>query len=117
MEKFLRCLYLLAHMMFRVIGLRGHFSMMTAAVLIKQNEPLVLFKNIIKPKPKRGQALVKILFAGLCHSQLMEISGSRGEDKYLPHLLGHEGVGTVVEIGEGVTKVKVNDEVILGWIK
>jgi S-(hydroxymethyl)glutathione dehydrogenase/alcohol dehydrogenase len=103
--------------MCRVIGLRGRFNMMTAAVLIKQNEPLVLFNNIIKPKPKRGQVLVKILFAGLCHSQLMEISGSRGEDKYLPHLLGHEGVGKVIEIGEGVTKVQPDDEVILGWIK
>ena len=91
--------------------------MMTAAVLMKQNEPLVLFNNILIPQPKKGQVLVKIAFAGLCHSQLMEIDGKRGEDKYLPHLLGHEGVGRVVSIGEGVLKVKPNDEVILGWIK
>ncbi|OGT39863.1 MAG: acetoin dehydrogenase [Gammaproteobacteria bacterium RIFCSPHIGHO2_12_FULL_36_30] len=91
--------------------------MMTAAVLIEQNKPLVLLNNILIPTLKRGQVLVKILFAGLCHSQLMEISGLRGEDKYLPHLLGHEGVGTVVEVGEGVTKIKKNDTVVLGWIK
>ncbi len=91
--------------------------MITAAVLIKQNRPLEILNNILFPILNRGQVLVKINFAGLCHSQLMEISGERGEDKYLPHLLGHEGVGKVVEIGEGVTKVKKDDEVILGWIK
>ena|SRR3990167_1590269 len=90
---------------------------MTAAVLVENNKPLKLFKNINIPMLKKGQVLVKMQYAGLCHSQLMEIEGKRGEDKYLPHMLGHEGVGTVVEIGEGVTKVKQNDEVILGWIK
>ena len=116
-------------MMFRAIGLKDRFRsvsvsvsvradhMMTAAVLIKQNQPLSILNNVLIPKPKKGQALVKIFFAGLCHSQLMEMDGKRGEDKYLPHLLGHEGVGKVVEIGEGVTKVQPDDEVILGWIK
>jgi len=47
----------------------------------------------------------------------MEISGGRGVDLWLPHLLGHEGSGIVLETGEGVTKVKPGDEVILGWIK
>src|SRR3990167_9707873 len=91
--------------------------MMTAAVLIENNKPLYITHNIIIPKPGKGQVLVKILFAGLCHSQLMEIDGKRGEDKYLPHMLGHEGVGKVIEIGESVTKVQPEDEVILGWIK
>ena len=90
---------------------------MTAAVLIEHCKPLSIFDNILIPRPKKGQTLVKIAFSGLCHSQLMEMDGKRGEDKYLPHLLGHEGVGNVIEIGEGVTKVKPNDEVILGWIK
>ncbi|MDP1574212.1 MAG: zinc-binding dehydrogenase [Coxiellaceae bacterium] len=94
-----------------------NFPTMTAAVLTEHGKPLSLFDNILIPKPNKGQVLVKMTFAGLCHSQLMEIDGKRGEDKYLPHLLGHEGVGTVVEIGEGVTKVKPSDEVILGWIK
>ena len=91
--------------------------MMTAAVLIENNKPLYITHNIVLPPLKIGQVLVKIFYAGLCHSQLMEIDGKRGEDKYLPHLLGHEGVGQVIEIGPGVTKVKPNDEVVLGWIK
>ena len=41
----------------------------------------------------------------------------RGHDKWLPHLLGHEASGIVVEVGEGVKKVKEGDEVILSWIK
>jgi S-(hydroxymethyl)glutathione dehydrogenase/alcohol dehydrogenase len=69
------------------------------------------------PNLEVGQVLVKISHSGVCHSQLMEIQGLRGEDKHLPHLLGHEGVGIVLEIGSGVTKVKVGDEVIIGWIK
>jgi len=47
----------------------------------------------------------------------MEVRGLRGEDKFIPHLLGHEGTGVVVEIGNGVKKVKPGDRVILGWLK
>ncbi|OGT25644.1 MAG: acetoin dehydrogenase [Gammaproteobacteria bacterium RIFCSPLOWO2_02_FULL_42_14] len=90
---------------------------MTAAILMEHNKPLMILNNIVTPKLKKGQALVKMNYAGLCHSQLMEISGLRGEDKYLPHLLGHEGVGVVVDVGEQVAKIKIGDEVILGWIK
>jgi len=65
----------------------------------------------------RGQVLVKLAFSGVCHSQLMEVRGRRGPDAYLPHLLGHEGSGEVVEIGDGVSKVSPGDLVVLGWIK
>ena len=47
----------------------------------------------------------------------MEVRGNRGEDPYLPHLLGHEGAGKVVDIGEGVQKVSKGDPVVLTWIK
>jgi S-(hydroxymethyl)glutathione dehydrogenase/alcohol dehydrogenase len=47
----------------------------------------------------------------------MEVSGQRGADPYLPHLLGHEGSGQVIEVGEGVTKVRPGNLVVLGWIK
>jgi S-(hydroxymethyl)glutathione dehydrogenase/alcohol dehydrogenase len=47
----------------------------------------------------------------------MEVSGGRGKDSWLPHLLGHEGSGIVVAISDGVTKIKPGDEVILGWVK
>tara|TARA_B100000795_G_C22755568_1_gene421348 strand:- start:283 stop:1326 length:1044 start_codon:yes stop_codon:yes gene_type:complete len=87
-----------------------------AAVLENINSTLKI-KDLKFPKLKIGQVLVKVLFSGVCRSQLMEIEGKRGEDKWLPHCLGHEGSGIVVDIGNKVTKVKKNDEVILTWIK
>jgi S-(hydroxymethyl)glutathione dehydrogenase/alcohol dehydrogenase len=47
----------------------------------------------------------------------MEIDGLRGVDHYLPHLLGHEASGVVEEIGEGVSKVKPGDHVVISWIR
>jgi S-(hydroxymethyl)glutathione dehydrogenase / alcohol dehydrogenase len=47
----------------------------------------------------------------------MEVRGKRGPDPYLPHLLGHEGSGVVIEIGSGVSKVRPGDRVVLTWIK
>lgn len=91
--------------------------MINAAVLKDTNTPLEIVSGIHKPELKAGQVFVKISYAGLCHSQLMEVQGKRGRDKYLPHMLGHEGVGEVLEIGSGVTKVAVGDKVVLGWIK
>ena len=90
---------------------------MKAAVLHNLNVPLTLYKDIELPKLNRGQVLVKLAYSGVCHSQLMETRGKRGEDAYLPHLLGHEGSGIVVEVGADVTKVQSGDTVVLGWIK
>ncbi|KNC68346.1 zinc-binding dehydrogenase [Pseudoalteromonas ardens] len=90
---------------------------MKAAVLFNTGEPLEIINGIQMPALTRGQVQVKLLYSGLCHSQLMEVQGGRGEDKYLPHLLGHEGVGIVETIGEGVTKVSPGDKVVIGWIK
>ena len=87
-----------------------------AAVLEQVGAPLRI-KKIELPELLEGQVLVKILFSGVCRSQLMEVSGGRGEDRWLPHLLGHEGSGVVVSIGPNVTKVSPGDEVILGWIQ
>jgi S-(hydroxymethyl)glutathione dehydrogenase/alcohol dehydrogenase len=90
---------------------------MKAAILFACSEPLRVLDGVQVPEPGRGQVLVRLAYSGVCHSQLMEVRGGRGQDRYLPHLLGHEGSGTVVEIGEGVTKVVPGDKVILGWIK
>ncbi|PKL19084.1 MAG: acetoin dehydrogenase [Spirochaetae bacterium HGW-Spirochaetae-5] len=89
---------------------------MKAAVLYKLREPLVV-EEIDIPKLKEGQVLVKLAYSGVCRSQLMEVRGKRGDDRFLPHLLGHEGSGIVVETGPGVKKVRKGDRVVLGWIK
>jgi S-(hydroxymethyl)glutathione dehydrogenase/alcohol dehydrogenase len=90
---------------------------MKAAVLYQTGEPLVVEDGIEIPILQPGQVLVKVAYSGVCKSQLMEARGKRGIDNYLPHLLGHEACGTVVDTGKGVFKVSKNDKVILTWIK
>ena len=78
-----------------------------SAVLEKINKPLKV-KNIYFSGPlKKGQVLVKLFFSGICGKQIDEISGVQGTDKFLPHCLGHEGSGLVIDVGPGVKKIKM----------
>jgi S-(hydroxymethyl)glutathione dehydrogenase / alcohol dehydrogenase len=61
--------------------------------------------------------LVEVAYSGACGTQVMEWRGDKGEDKWVPHCIGHEGVGRVLEVGSAVTKVKADDIVVLSWIK
>jgi len=88
-----------------------------AAILIEQKKSLVIAEIEAPKELAVGQVLVKIHFSGICGSQLGEIDGSKGEDKYLPHLLGHEASGTVISIGPGVKHVKPGQKVVLHWRK
>ena len=85
-----------------------------AAILIAQREPLVL-DEVEVPALGFGQVLVEIAVTRICGSQLGEIDGVKGPDRFLPHLLGHEGGGTVREIGPEVTHVKPGDRVVMHW--
>ena len=87
---------------------------MKAAVLEAINKPLAL-RNVQTTPLELGQVLVKVLVSGLCGSQLHEMKGNKGNSKYLPHLMGHEGCGIVQEVGLGVSKVKVGDKVVMHW--
>lgn len=88
---------------------------MKAGILVQSNAPLEVAEIEMPEKLSFGQVLVKIHFSGICGAQLNEISAAKGPDKFLPHLLGHEGSGTVLETGEGVTTVKEGDTVVLHW--
>jgi S-(hydroxymethyl)glutathione dehydrogenase/alcohol dehydrogenase len=87
-----------------------------AAILVESNKPLVV-DEIELPALGVGQVLVKIGVSGICGAQLGEIAAVKGPDKFLPHLLGHEGGGVVQEVGPGVTQVKPGDHVCLHWRK
>jgi S-(hydroxymethyl)glutathione dehydrogenase/alcohol dehydrogenase len=87
-----------------------------AAVLYATGQPLRIVSLTI-PELKPGQVLVEVAYSGLCHSQLNEARGFKGEDRFLPHTLGHEGSGIVSAVGQGVVKVKPGDRVVLTWIK
>src|SRR3989344_1121318 len=92
-----------------------NINKMKAAILVEQNQPLVIDDVTLPEELKYGQVLVKIYYTTICGSQLGEIDGVKGPDKYLPHLLGHEGSGVVEKCGEGITTVKPGDHVVLHW--
>lgn len=89
---------------------------MKAAVLEQIGGPLTVADVGLTPLT-HGQVLVKVLMSGICGSQLQEIAGYKGNAKFLPHLMGHEGAGIVEEIGPGVTYVKPGDKVVMHWRK
>lgn len=89
---------------------------MKAAILETLRAPLVL-DEVEVPALECGQVLVQIHRSGICGAQIGEIDGKKGQDKFLPHLLGHEGGGVVLDIGPGVTHVGKGDHVVLHWRK
>lgn len=91
--------------------------MFRAAVLTQLNTPLVITELDFHDELSCGQVLVEVHCSGICGAQLGEISGAKGPDRYLPHLLGHEGGGIVKRIGPGVIHVKVGDHVVMHWRK
>jgi S-(hydroxymethyl)glutathione dehydrogenase / alcohol dehydrogenase len=86
-----------------------------AAILARSGAPLVVDEIEFPDVLGVGQALVKILHTSICGAQLNEIAAVKGPDKFLPHLLGHEASGQVIETGPGVTNVKAGDTVVLHW--
>ena len=85
-----------------------------AAILVAQHAPLVI-DEVEVPRLQRGQVLVEIHSTRVCGSQLGEIDGVKGPDKFLPHLLGHEAGGVVLEIARDVTHVAPGDRVVCHW--
>ena len=81
-----------------------------AAVAFKAGEPLQIVEIDVAP-PQKGEVLVKITHTGVCHTDAFTLSGEDPEGIF-PAVLGHEGAGIVVEVGEGVTSVKPGDHVI-----
>lgn len=81
---------------------------------MEQRQPLVL-DEVELPALGYGQVLVDVKVSRICGSQLGEIDGAKGPDRWLPHLLGHEGGGVVLEVGPEVRHVKTGDRVVLHW--
>ena len=88
---------------------------MKAAILVESNKPLEVAEISLPEALSAGQVLVKIRYSGICGAQINEIDAAKGPDKFLPHLLGHEGSGVVLETGPGVRTVKEGDHVVLHW--
>ncbi|WP_406167017.1 Zn-dependent alcohol dehydrogenase [Streptomyces sp. NBC_00996] len=86
--------------------------MVRAAVLPAVGAPLEI-AEIDLPEPGPGQVRVRLAAAGVCHSDLSLSDGTMRVP--VPAVLGHEGAGTVVSVGEGVTDVVPGDGVVLNW--
>ena len=90
-------------------------STMKAAVVTEFNQPLQI-KDVDIPKVSAGKVLVKMIATGVCHTDLHAMHGDWPIKPSLPFIPGHEGVGEVVEIGEGITHLKVGDKVGIPWL-
>ncbi|WP_224702691.1 S-(hydroxymethyl)glutathione dehydrogenase/class III alcohol dehydrogenase [Devosia aquimaris] len=81
-----------------------------AAVAFEAGKPLEIVELDLEG-PKAGEVLIEIKATGICHTDDFTLSGADPEGLF-PAVLGHEGAGVVVEVGAGVTSLKVGDHVI-----
>nr|WP_244939717.1 alcohol dehydrogenase AdhP [Acinetobacter guerrae] len=88
---------------------------MKAAVVTEFNQPLQI-KDVEIPKVSAGKVLVKMIATGVCHTDLHAMHGDWPIKPSLPFIPGHEGVGEVVEIGAGITHLKVGEKVGIPWL-
>jgi S-(hydroxymethyl)glutathione dehydrogenase/alcohol dehydrogenase len=86
--------------------------MVRAAVLSKQGGQLEV-RDITLGDPGPGQVKVRVAAAGVCHSDLSLANGTLLQE--VPAVLGHEGAGVVIAVGDGVDRVAVGDHVVLNW--
>ncbi len=90
-------------------------STMKAAVVHEFGKPLTV-DEIAVPAPGPDEALVKVRYTGVCHTDLHAAHGDWPVKPAPPFVPGHEGVGEVVAIGEHVTRVAVGDLVGNAWL-
>ncbi|CAM4328721.1 alcohol dehydrogenase AdhP [Kerstersia similis] len=88
---------------------------MKAAVLRTFGQPLRI-EEVEVPRPGPGDILVKIEACGVCHTDLHAVEGDWPVKPNPPFIPGHEGVGHVVAVGQGVTHVKEGDRVGIPWL-
>lgn len=88
---------------------------MKAAVVRDFGQPLNI-EDVEVKRPGRNQILVKVIASGVCHTDLHAIDGDWPVKPKMPLIPGHEGVGYVAALGEGVTNVKEGDAVGVPWL-
>jgi S-(hydroxymethyl)glutathione dehydrogenase/alcohol dehydrogenase len=81
-----------------------------AAVLEQFGAPLAV-RTVELAEPRAGEALVRLVACGVCHTDLYTASGA-DPSGYAPTVLGHEGAGVVERVGDGVTSLSVGDHVV-----
>ena len=79
-----------------------------------ESEPLRLVERPI-PEPAAGEVRIRVTVCGVCHTELDEIEG-RTPPPCLPIILGHQAVGFVDKLGEGVDQRTIGERVGVAWI-
>ncbi len=94
---------------------------MTAAVMFEQGKPRpyattmpLAIERVDLEGPGPGEVLVEIAAAGLCHSDLSAIEGNRA--RAVPTVVGHEAAGIVRDVGAGVSRVGIDDHVVMLFV-
>jgi propanol-preferring alcohol dehydrogenase len=90
-------------------------NMMGAAIATSFGRPLVL-SDIARPAPGPGEILVKVAACGVCHTDIHAIDGDWPVKPKLPFIPGHEVVGYVAALGQGVTRLREGDAVGVAWL-
>jgi S-(hydroxymethyl)glutathione dehydrogenase/alcohol dehydrogenase len=85
-----------------------------AAVLTGIGQPLEIRDDVEIEAPRAGEVKIRVAASGVCHSDLSVQNGTIMSP--LPCVLGHEGAGEIVEVGEGVTGLAVGDHVVVSWV-
>jgi len=88
---------------------------MRAALLREIGKPLVI-EGVPDLKSGFGEVVIRVKAVGICHSDLEIIEGKIPLPKPLSHILGHEVVGVVEVVGDGITHLKSGDRVALSWL-
>jgi S-(hydroxymethyl)glutathione dehydrogenase / alcohol dehydrogenase len=97
---------------FLVIAMPADTITATAAVLYHAGKPLLIEEVQLQP-PQKGEVLVRMKAAGVCHSDLHVMKGDLHMP--MPIIPGHEGSGVIEAVGDGVTSVAVGDHIIPIW--
>ncbi|NRA97697.1 MAG: alcohol dehydrogenase catalytic domain-containing protein, partial [Planctomycetes bacterium] len=87
--------------------------MRTRAAVVHEVAGPIVVEELELSAPRAGEALVRILAAGVCHSDWHLVTGATKHP--LPVVLGHEGAGVVEAVGDGVTSIEEGDRVALNW--
>ena len=85
------------------------------AILHRTSQDLIIDEFEIPNSLESGQVLVRVITSGICGAQINEIDAVKGPDKFLPHLLGHEGLCEVISTASDVRTVKQGDFAIMHW--
>jgi propanol-preferring alcohol dehydrogenase len=88
---------------------------MKAAVVTDFTRPLEI-QDVPIPEPGPGEVLVRIEFSGLCHTDIHAAHGDWPVKPTPPFIPGHEGIGPIEALGEGVTNRAIGDRVAIAWL-